>query len=212
MVFMNIYKQIFNKIKKYDTIVIARHIGPDPDALASQIALKEIILNTFPNKKVYAVGAPASKFRYIGNIDRLDELSGETLLICLDVPDTKRVDGVDISKFTYKIKIDHHPFVEKFADIELIDDTAGSTTQVLMELFFNTKLKLNQYVAERLYIGLIADTNRFMFSYTSARTFELVAKLIRETDFDFVKLYDEMYLRPIKDVRFQGYIIQNMTV
>ncbi len=209
---MNIYKQIYKQIKKYDTIVIARHIGPDPDALASQIALKEIILNTFPNKKVYAVGAPASKFRYIGNIDRLDELSGETLLICLDVPDTKRVDGVDISKFTYKIKIDHHPFVEKFADIELIDDTAGSTTQVLMELFFNTKLKLNQYVAERLYIGLIADTNRFMFSYTSARTFELVAKLIRETDFDFVKLYDEMYLRPIKDVRFQGYIIQNMTV
>ena len=28
---MNIYKQIFKVIKKYDTIVIARHIGADPD-------------------------------------------------------------------------------------------------------------------------------------------------------------------------------------
>ena len=34
---MNIYKQIFKVIKKYDTIVIARHIGADPDALGSQI-------------------------------------------------------------------------------------------------------------------------------------------------------------------------------
>lgn len=48
---MNIYKQIFKVIKKYDTIVIARHIGADPDALGSQFALKEIILKTFPNKK-----------------------------------------------------------------------------------------------------------------------------------------------------------------
>lgn len=45
---MNIYKQIFKVIKKYDTIVIARHIGADPDALGSQFALKEIILKTFP--------------------------------------------------------------------------------------------------------------------------------------------------------------------
>ena len=49
---MNIYKQIFKQIKKYDTIVIARHIGADPDALGSQFALKNIILELFPDKKV----------------------------------------------------------------------------------------------------------------------------------------------------------------
>ena len=48
---MNIYKQIFKQIKKYDTIVIARHIGADPDALGSQFALKNIILELFPDKK-----------------------------------------------------------------------------------------------------------------------------------------------------------------
>ena len=30
-------------IKKYDTIVLARHVGPDPDALGSTLGLKEII-------------------------------------------------------------------------------------------------------------------------------------------------------------------------
>ena len=47
----NIYKKIYRTIKKYNTIVIARHIGPDPDALASSLALKDIILNKFPKKK-----------------------------------------------------------------------------------------------------------------------------------------------------------------
>ena len=45
----NIYRKIYKEIKKHDRIVIARHIGPDPDALGSQFGLKELILNTFPN-------------------------------------------------------------------------------------------------------------------------------------------------------------------
>ena len=52
---MNIYKQIFKEIKKYNTIVIARHIGADPDALGAQFSLKNIILRLFPDKKVYGL-------------------------------------------------------------------------------------------------------------------------------------------------------------
>jgi len=33
------FKKIFREIKKYNTIVIVRHIGVDPDALSSQLAL-----------------------------------------------------------------------------------------------------------------------------------------------------------------------------
>ena len=39
----SVYKQILKKIKEYDNIVIARHVGPDPDAIGSTIALREII-------------------------------------------------------------------------------------------------------------------------------------------------------------------------
>ena len=69
----DIYKKIFKLIKKYDEIVLARHIGPDPDAFGSQMALKDSILLTFPNKKVYALGASVSRFRYFGKIDKVTE-------------------------------------------------------------------------------------------------------------------------------------------
>ena len=44
----SIHKQILKKIKEFDEIVIARHIGPDPDAIASQTALRDIITLNFP--------------------------------------------------------------------------------------------------------------------------------------------------------------------
>ena len=89
---MNLFKQIYKQIKKYNKIVIARHIGADPDALGSTLGLKEAILNTFPKKKVYVVGIPASKHKYIGEMDKIDEdIYNNSLLIVLDTPITKRI-------------------------------------------------------------------------------------------------------------------------
>lgn len=210
---MNKFKKIYKQIKKYNKIVIARHIGADPDALGSTLGLKEAIKNTFPNKEVYVVGTPAARHKYIGVLDRFtDDMYDNSLLIILDTPNLSRVDGVDVSKFEYKIKIDHHPFIEKFADIELIDDTSSSASQLIIELIKNTKLKINKECAEKLYIGLIGDTNRFLYYYTTYKTFELVSYIIRETNIDFTKLYENMYLRNLSDLKFQSYIINTLTL
>ena len=206
----NIYKRIYKAIKKYNTIVIARHIGPDPDALASSLALKDIILNKFPKKNVYAVGASATKFRYLGLLDKLPENLDNALLIVTDIPDNKRIDGANYKDFAYRIKIDHHPFVESFCDIEWIDDKASSASQMVMELVFNTPFKFNKEIAEKLYTGLVADTNRFLYSYTSEKTFSLVSRLIKEQKIDMDKIYNNLYMRPLKELRFQGYISENL--
>ena len=210
---MNIYKNIYKKIKKYDTIILARHIGADPDALGSTLGLKEAILYTFPNKKVYAVGMPATRHKYIGELDKFNEdLYNNSLLIVLDTPDKKRVDGVDVDRFKEVIKIDHHPFIEKFGKLEIVDDTASSASQLVIDLIRETKLKINDKAAEKLYIGLIGDTNRFLYYYTTAKTFDDVSYIIKETGIDFTKLYEPMYLRSLHDLKFQSYIINNLTL
>ena len=210
---MNIYKQIFKVIKKYDTIVIARHIGADPDALGSQFALKEIILKTFPNKKVYAVGNPASRFKFFGNNERIDNIdTTKGLLIVLDTPDIKRIDGVSLNNFEYVIKIDHHPIIDKYANIELIDDDSCSTSQLILEFIFNNKIEINKEIGEKLYLGIVGDTDRFLHDYTSPKTFSLVTRLLEETNIDFTSLYKVLYQRPISEIRFEGYIYQNLTL
>ena len=209
---MNKFKQIYKMIKKYDTIVLARHIGADPDALGSTLGLKDIILNTFPNKKVYAIGAPASHHKYIGELDEFTKDTKDALLIVLDTPNMSRIDGANVSDYKSVIKIDHHPFIEDFGGIELVDDTSSSASQLVLELVFNTKLKLNKDAATKLYIGIVGDTNRFLYNYTTVKTFDLVSKMIKQTKLDFTKLYENMYLKSLKEVRYQSYVITNLTV
>ena len=206
-------KKIYKTIKKYNTIVIARHIGPDPDALGSELGLKDAILAKFPNKKVYAIGATASNFKYLGSLDKFtDDMYKNSLLIVTDTPDAKRVDGVVVKNFEKVIKIDHHPFIEKYADIEWIDDSASSASQLVIELINKTPLKMTRQAAEALFTGIIADTNRFLFKYTTPKTFNLVSKLIEDTKIDFTDLYEKLYLRPIKEIRFQGFIENNLII
>lgn len=206
------YKKIYKTIKKFDNIVIARHVGVDPDAMASQIGLRDTILNTFPNKKVYAVGSGSNKFHYLGKLDSYDGDYENTLLIVLDTPDKRRVDCSDIDKFTYKIKIDHHPFVEEFCDIEHINDKSSSTCELIMEMIYKTRLKATKEVMEKLYLGLVSDTNRFMFNNTTHNTFNMVSKIIKDYKLSVFELHADLYLRPLNEVRLQGYIGQNMKV
>ncbi len=211
---MKLYKEILKQIKKYNNIIIARHIGADPDALGSQFALKELIEHNFKNKNVYAVGAIASKFRFMGSTDKTDSVDySKTLLIVLDTPDKKRIDGIeDLTKFPSIIKIDHHPFIEKFSDdsIEYIESNASSASQLIFKFALKNKLKLTEKIAENIYIGIVGDTDRFLHDYTSIETFELVTKLLKLTKIDFTKLYEPLYTRPLSEIRFQGYIYQNL--
>ena len=208
------FKEVYKKIKEFDKIVIARHIGADPDALGSQMGLKALILNTFPNKKVTCIGVYSSVFKYFGKMDKLDEDEvKDSLLIVLDTPNTIRIDGVeDISKYKYVIKIDHHPEIDSYEDFKIVDKNASSVCQILIELTYNTRLKMNKDAAEKLFMGLVSDTNRFLYDYTSPKTFYLVSKLIEDTKIEIVSLYNNLYARQLLDVRFQGYVAEHLNV
>lgn len=209
----SISKQIIKKIKEYNTIVIARHIGPDPDAIASEIALKEIIKLNYPNKNVYAVGAGVAKFKYFGTLDKIDSVNfNEALLIVLDVPRFERVDSVNPELFRYTIKIDHHPCDEVVCDLELVDETSSSTCQLIAEIAYKQKLKLNKSIAEKLFMGIIADSDRFLLSYTTPETFSIAAKLLNDYKFELAPLYNNLYERGINERRFESYIIENINI
>ncbi len=205
------YRELIDKIKEFDTIVIARHIGVDPDALCSQLALRESILLTFPNKKVLAVGTGSQKFIPIGKLDRLEKVENALLIVC-DTPDKKRVDSVNIEDYPFSIKIDHHPFMEKFCDIEYIEDTVTSTCEIIMKLLLNSELECNSTISELLYLGLVSDSNRFLFNSCNSDTFSLVSTYLEKYPFDLTRAYEKLYFRPLCEVRLEGYISLNMIV
>lgn len=205
------YSELIEKIKEYDQIVIARHVGVDPDALCSQLALRDSILLTYPNKKVLAVGTGSQKFLSFGKLDKLEKLDDALLIVC-DTPDRKRVDSANVEDYKYSIKIDHHPFIEKFCDLEIIEDKKTSVSEIIMNILEVTELKCNDSIAETLYMGLVSDSNRFLFSSCTNETFKLVSRYLEEYNIDISRAYDKLYTRPLSEVRLQGYISSNMIV
>lgn len=205
--------KIYKLISKYDNIVIARHIGPDPDAVASEIALRDSIKLSFPKKNVYAVGASVSRFKSYGHLDKIDESTLENpLLIVVDVPNIYRIDGVDFNNFKEVIKIDHHPYEDKMGNIEIVDTTAASASEIVARLIFKTKLKMDKSIANNLFIGMVADSDRFLLPTTSNNTFIVASKLIKDYNLDLKELYNTLYERPINEFKFQAYLALNMTI
>lgn len=206
-------QKILELIKKYKKIIIARHIGGDPDALGSTFALKEIILENFPEKQVYVAGTSISRFKFFGTHEKItDEMYEDALLIALDIPDIKRLDGVDFNKFKEVIKIDHHPEIDKFSEIELIDIDASSTCEIVADFCYKCNLRMPKHAAENLFMGIIADTNRFLFGANKPKTYEIILKLVQKEKINPNELYEILYKRSISEVRLEGFISLNMKI
>ena len=120
------YKTIYKLIESFDTIVIARHVGVDPDAMSSQLALRDSILKTFPNKTVLAVGSGSVKFTYLGKLDKLKDDIHDALLFVLDTPDQKRVDGIsNFDVFAKKVKMDQFISLHGGLDYKINDKVSN---------------------------------------------------------------------------------------
>lgn len=204
-------KSIYKKIENFNTIVIARHIGVDPDALGAQFALKKSIENTFKDKKVYAVGSKSSKYNYFPKLDKYENSLKDSLLIVVDTPDKKRIDISDIENYQEICKIDHHPFIEKFGEYEYIKTDSSSASELVLAFIKENNMFIDEEIAKYIFLGIVSDTNRFLFN-TTASTFEIISNLIAKYNLNIEKLYQSLYMRPITEIKFQGYIAQNMKV
>ncbi|GAB3791911.1 DHH family phosphoesterase [Virgibacillus kimchii] len=201
-------KQIIDTIKAYDTIIIHRHVRPDPDALGSQAGLKEIIKETYPDKKVYAVGEDDPSFTFLTRMDEVaDEIYENALVIVCDTANTERISDDRYHLGDRLIKIDHHPNVDVYGDIFIVDTEASSTSEIIYELYKSSELRMNGAAARLLYAGIVGDTGRFLFPSTTNKTFLYASELVTYS-FDRTALYNGLYRIEEKVARLKGYILQ----
>jgi len=204
-------QQIIDMIKKYDTIIIHRHVRPDADAIGSQCGLKEMIQLTFPNKKVFAVGEEDPSLHFLARMDQIEDglYEGSLVIVC-DTANTERISDERYKLGDQVIKIDHHPNHDAYGDVLWVDTNASSTSELIYELYLYYKdtFKINHTFARLIYGGIVGDTGRFLFPSTSNKTFRYAAQLI-EFDFDRKELYDGLYRISENIARLRGYILAN---
>ncbi|MFN1771757.1 pApA hydrolase Pde2 [Staphylococcus aureus] len=203
--------EIMKCIEDNDTIIIHRHVRPDPDAYGSQLGLKYYIQQKFPQKQVFAVGEAESSLSFIGELDNIDDKTyQDALVIVCDTANAPRIDDERYSTGRKLIKIDHHPAVDQYGDINLVNTNASSTSEIIYDLIshFNDEAIVNKDIASVLYLGIVGDTGRFLFNNTSEHTMEIAGKLIGH-DIDHNALLNKMMEKDPKMLPFQGYVLQH---
>ncbi|SIS51760.1 DHH family phosphoesterase [Salimicrobium flavidum] len=207
------YEKIKELIEAHPTVIIHRHVRPDPDALGSQLGLKKILEDAYPEKKILAVGEEDPYFHFLGSMDTVKEEDYRgAVVIVNDTANQERVDGDKYESGSALIKIDHHPVVDEYGDIQWVESDASSTSEMIYVLVREIKeWSFSKEAARLLYAGIIGDTGRFLFPSTTERTFEAASELIKY-DFDRPHLYDSLYKTSLRLARLKGYILQHITV
>ncbi len=200
------FEQVLEQIKTYDTIIIHRHTNPDGDALGSQIGLKNIILHNFPNKTVYVVGDSSKRYGFMdgSKMDEIDDnVYNGALAIILDTSAKSLISDNRYELAETTVRLDHHIFVEKIADIEVTNTSYESCCGLVAELAIECGLELNPLAAKSLYTGMVTDSGRFRYDSTTSQTFRL-ASFIMKQDFSAADIFKNLYCDELKNVQLRA--------
>ena len=169
------FDSFFEEVEHFDSIYIFRHVFADGDALGSQFGLKEWVKHNYPNKQVYALGKD-STIDFFPKMDQVEKINPNSLAIVLDTANRERIDDQRYGECAKIVKIDHHPIVDEYGDINFAYPKASATCEVLTKIL-KRKGEITPLIATYLYAGLLTDTQKFSISSVTSETLELAAYL-----------------------------------
>lgn len=210
---MKIKKVILKKIKEYETIIIHGHTRPDGDCYGSQFGLKDIIKNTFPKKKVYAVGETSDYVSFVGEIDEIPIGTYEgALSIVVDTATADRISDQNYKLAKEVIKIDHHIPSEdsEYADYYWVDTDKPSCSQMIAEFYntFKKELTLTYDGALAMYVGIVTDTGGFRYRGVDRSTHEMAGSLL-DFGVDVAHVDLKLSMKTLDEVKIKGYMLMN---
>ena len=207
------FEDILRLIAEHDTIILHRHKNPDGDALGSQIGLKHIIRENWPEKRVYAVGDGAGRYAFMKDavMDEIDDSAYQgALAIVLDTSAKALISDGRYTLARETARIDHHIFVERIAGAEVTDTSFESCCGLVAELARESGLRLSPLAAESLFTGMVTDSGRFRYDATTARTFRLAAYLMEQQPIDINEIYRNLYASDLADVQLRAQFVQKI--
>ena len=209
-----IKRNILEKIKEYNKIIIFRHFRPDGDAIGSTKGLQRILKLTYPEKTVLLLNDDYSDYlSFLGGEDApiSDEEYADALGLVLDTGTAKRVSNQKFSLCREVIKIDHHIPIETYGDYQWVEEERSSTCEMIAYFYdtFSDELKIDTEAATYIYAGMVTDSGRFRFRDVSAETMRLAGVMLKN-NIDTDVLFANLYLKNFEEFKFESYAHKKM--
>ena len=188
-------KTFGEKISRAQRVLIISHLRPDGDAVGSLLGLGLILQDM--DKEVNLVledGVPLV-FNHLTGVDRVyREVSGiYDLVIVVDSSDIDRIGSVLDEYGEPDVNIDHHPTNTQFGRLNLVQDDAVATTEIIYEIARELDYPISLPAAEALLTGLLTDSLGFRTSNSNPQTLRIAAEL-QEKGANLPELYRKAML------------------
>lgn len=175
---------IVQPISKCSSVALITHINPHGDAIGSSIALMHALEGMGKLVDVYCQDDVPSVFEFLIGSDRIKKPGNSTkmydLVIALDCSDVERMGdcGQIMDRADRSANIDHHISNTFYADINIVDENASATGEIVFGLINFLVKSMDKNIAEALYTSIVSDTGGFSFSNTTSKTHRIIADLI----------------------------------
>ncbi|MEY2547314.1 MAG: bifunctional oligoribonuclease and phosphatase NrnA [Verrucomicrobiota bacterium] len=178
------FAEIGKALRAHQRIAVMSHVRPDGDALGSQLALGLSLKKLGKEVRIWNEEGMLEKYSFLPCSDLVSKPPAEAedvdLAIALDTAIQNRLGNAFAAVKSAKtwINIDHHPSNPRYGDLVYIDDNSPATGQIIYELIQDQGLPFDRDIAENLYVAISTDTGSFQYPNTTARTYEIAAKLV----------------------------------
>ena len=207
-------EQLLELVAQHEVIIIHRHVRPDPDAIGSQLGLKALLQAKFPTKRILAAGTTTQGLKWLGEMDKVTtaDYEGALAIVC-DTANQPRIDGEHYALAKTLVKIDHHPPVDEYGDLQMVYTVASSCCEIIAEIsrVLAEQLPLHDDAARLLYAGLVSDTGRFLYDSTTALTHEVAARL-KTYSFDSYAIADHFMTMTLEEAKFQAFAYEQLQI
>jgi len=171
------------------TVVVISHEKPDGDAVASLLAMAEILRAMHvPHIQVVSIDGVPKAFGFLPHANTVtqDFIGGDAdCIITLDCGDLRRTGFAErilalVRKGVPLVNIDHHPKndLHKIASTNIVDYTAASTTHILYQLCKAWHLPITPVLATQLFTGLYTDSGSFQHAVTTPAVLKIASELM----------------------------------
>ena len=180
-------KGILSAIESFPSIALISHIMPDGDTMGSALALAMHLKATGKEIALFCENPvpPACRFLHMSEAfrrpDTWDADKKEfPLVIAIDCSDMERLGACkpiyDGARCT--VNIDHHISNKRYAQINLVDETAAAVGEIIFSLIRANGGVITKPIAEALYAAISTDTGNFSYSNTTPATHHIAAALL----------------------------------
>ena len=177
------FQRIRETIDKGRKFLVASHVDPDGDAVGSAFAACFALTGLGKDAAVYLHDSVPYRYRFLPRpaalLHELPE-NGYDAVIVLDCGDLYRVgDGhASLKQKGFLVNIDHHAANRAFGQINIIDERASSTAEILYLILKSLHVQFTSDIAVNLYTAVVTDTGCFRYENTTERAFSICEEMI----------------------------------